>query len=307
MFCTKCGSETKEGVDYCGNCGNSNNKNLSESNSKSVCSFCKREFNSSTESLEHERFCQLNPNSLVKAKVENSSGMGDNSVLPDELKGWSWGGFLWGWIWSIGNRTWIGLLAIVPYIGFIMNIVLGVKGREWAWKNKRWNDVEHFKKIQKRWVIWWLILGIFSLLAILSVALLATINPIEQTNKARDAEVMNNSAELLNAFERYYAINSRYPWQQNANSNKTQLSEINNATWMESIYSAGELKDSFRNNLSIPEDKYTLYSNGVDNYVCFNPKSKDRMEQAKSRCFSDSKISNTELCNSSVEQICVPE
>jgi mannose/fructose/N-acetylgalactosamine-specific phosphotransferase system component IIC len=59
-----------------------------------------------------------------------------------------------GWIWAIGNKTWIGLLAMVPYIGFVMSIVLGVKGREWAWQNKQWDSVEHFNKVQKRWSFW---------------------------------------------------------------------------------------------------------------------------------------------------------
>jgi hypothetical protein len=50
------------------------------------------------------------------------------------------------------------------------------------------------------------------LIAILSVAVLATINPIEQANKARDAKVQNDAAEVMNSYERYYAGKSSYPW-----------------------------------------------------------------------------------------------
>ena len=57
-------------------------------------------------------------------------------AIPDGVKGWSWGAFFLNWIWAIGNRTWIGLIAIIPYVGFIMAIVLGFKGREWAWKKQ---------------------------------------------------------------------------------------------------------------------------------------------------------------------------
>lgn len=57
------------------------------------------------------------------------------------------------------------------------------------------------------------LLIVIALIAILSVAVLATINPIEQTNKARDARVQNDAAEVMNAAERYYASVSRYPWE----------------------------------------------------------------------------------------------
>ncbi len=78
--------------------------------------------------------------------------------IPDGIKGWSWGAFLFNWIWAIGNRTWWGLLAIVPYLGFIMAIILGFKGREWAWKNKKWESVEHFNRVQKKWSFWGVLL-----------------------------------------------------------------------------------------------------------------------------------------------------
>jgi len=56
------------------------------------------------------------------------------------------------------------------------------------------------------------LLIVIALIAILSVAVLATINPIEQSNKAKDATVQNDAAEVLNAYERYYAAQSSYPW-----------------------------------------------------------------------------------------------
>lgn len=56
------------------------------------------------------------------------------------------------------------------------------------------------------------LLIVIALIAILSVAVLATINPIEQSNKAKDSTVQNDAAEVLNAYERYYASQSSYPW-----------------------------------------------------------------------------------------------
>lgn len=92
----------------------------------------------------------------------NTSGQGSTAVVPDEIKGWCWGGFLLNWIWSIGNQTYIGLLALVPYAGFIMAIVLGVKGNEWAWQNRKWESVEQFKATQKVWTTWGVVILILS-------------------------------------------------------------------------------------------------------------------------------------------------
>ncbi len=75
-------------------------------------------------------------------------------AVPEGIKGWSWGAFLLNWVWAIGNKTWIGLLALIPYGGLIMAIILGFKGREWAWQNKEWESVEHFQRVQKQWNFW---------------------------------------------------------------------------------------------------------------------------------------------------------
>ena len=93
----------------------------------------------------------------VPSDAENNSGGGKSIVIPEGIKGWSWGAFLLNWIWSIFNKTWLGLLALIPYVGFIMAIYLGIKGRELAWRNKRWDSLEHFKRVQRSWSKWGLI------------------------------------------------------------------------------------------------------------------------------------------------------
>lgn len=103
--------------------------------------------------------------------VENTSGQGAAAVVPEEIKRWNWGAFLLNWIWSIGNQTWIGLLSLVPYVGFIMAIVLGVKGSEWAWRNRRWESVQQFKEVQRIWAMW----GVGILVASFLIALFAAI------------------------------------------------------------------------------------------------------------------------------------
>ena len=104
---------------------------------------------------------------------ENNSGGGAGIVPPEGVKGWSWGAFLLNWIWAIGNKTWIGLLCFIPYIGFIFSIYLGVKGRELAWRNNRWESVEHFNRVQKRWSFWavLLVVGVAGLGILAAIAI----------------------------------------------------------------------------------------------------------------------------------------
>lgn len=87
---------------------------------------------------------------MVQEK-EYISGLGKNSVVPPEIKGWNWGAFLLNWIWGIGNSTYIALLMFVPFVNIVMFFMLGAKGNEWAWQNRTWRDVEHFKQTQKKW------------------------------------------------------------------------------------------------------------------------------------------------------------
>ena len=74
---------------------------------------------------------------------ENTSGQGRSAIIPQEIRKWNWGAFLISPIWGLGNNTWIALLSWVPYLNVIMHFVLGFKGNEWAWQNKRWDSIEH--------------------------------------------------------------------------------------------------------------------------------------------------------------------
>tara|TARA_B100001059_G_scaffold46785_1_gene39618 strand:- start:4469 stop:4912 length:444 start_codon:yes stop_codon:yes gene_type:complete len=103
----------------------------------------------------------------LTGQPDNNSGMKQNT-LPDGIAGFSWGAFSLNWIWGGFNKTYIGFLALVPYIGFIVAIYLGFKGRELAWKNKKWDSVEHFNRVQKKWSIWGLCLLLIPLIGIIA-------------------------------------------------------------------------------------------------------------------------------------------
>lgn len=97
---------------------------------------------------------------------DNSSGHGVAAVIPPELDRWNWGAFLLNWIWGIGNNTYIALLMFVPVVNVIMPFVLGAKGSAWAWRNKRWDSVDHFRRVQRLWAIW----GVVGVIALIGFA-----------------------------------------------------------------------------------------------------------------------------------------
>lgn len=83
--------------------------------------------------------------------------------IPPEIDRWNWGAFLLNWIWGIGNNTFIALLTLIPLVGFVMPFVLGAKGSRWAWRNGRWDSVEHFRRVQRRWAIWGAVIWIVAI------------------------------------------------------------------------------------------------------------------------------------------------
>lgn len=89
--------------------------------------------------------------SAEQPSQDNTSGQGTSAEVPPEIKRWNWGAFCLSWIWGLFNRTYIALLSLLPYVGLVMLFVLGAKGSEWAWRNRRWRSVEHFKKAQQAW------------------------------------------------------------------------------------------------------------------------------------------------------------
>jgi hypothetical protein len=97
----------------------------------------------------------------------NNSGM-KQDLVPDGVAGWSWGAFMFNWLWAVFNKTWIGLLCIIPYIGLIFAIWLGIKGREMAWKNKKWDSLEHFNRVQRKWSLWSLLFFGIAIIGILA-------------------------------------------------------------------------------------------------------------------------------------------
>ena len=134
MFCSKCGHSNDDAAKFCAKCGASISTAASMPSGTSV---------------QETTFNAVKP--VFSPDESNTVSQG---VMPDGVKGWSWGAFLLNWIWAIGNRTWLGIFAIIPYVGILVAIWLGIKGREMAWKNKDWDSLEHFNRVQKKWSQW---------------------------------------------------------------------------------------------------------------------------------------------------------
>ncbi len=131
-FCPKCGKEVSEDIKFCPQCGQ---------------------------------------DLKIEVMLDNTSGQGESAIVPEEVKGWSWAGFGLTWIWGVFNGVLISLLILIPFPFFSLAwaIVLGVKGNEWAWRNKKWDSVEHFKNAQRPWNIAGIVIFAISMVALIIV------------------------------------------------------------------------------------------------------------------------------------------
>jgi len=138
-FCPKCGKEVGEDITFCPECGQ-----------------------------------------RLKGGVtpENTSGQGELAIVPEEVKGWSWGAFVLTWIWGIFNSVWIALLCFIPFFSLVWAIVLGIKGNEWAWRNKKWDSIEHFKSTQRSWNIAGIVIFAISIVAAVVAIIVAVVVPL---------------------------------------------------------------------------------------------------------------------------------
>lgn len=130
--------------------------------------------------------------------------------IPPELDRWNWGAFLLNWIWGIGNGTFIALLMFVPVANVVMPFVLGAKGSQWAWRNKRWQSVEHFRRVQRLWAIWGVIawVGWIAVVAAIFISVMQGLKHTEAYEMALARLRANGEAmQALGA-----PISAGYPW-----------------------------------------------------------------------------------------------
>ena len=74
-----------------------------------------------------------------------------NKIIPQEIKGWNWGAFMYNITWGFGNKTYLPLLCLIPVFNIVWVFVCGFKGNEWAWQKGDYEDVDTFLAVQKTW------------------------------------------------------------------------------------------------------------------------------------------------------------
>ncbi|MDP7109455.1 MAG: zinc ribbon domain-containing protein [Dehalococcoidales bacterium] len=158
--CPKCGAEVSPGISFCGQCGQDITKTAVKETAEPAPTIRPR----AKASPVAKPAPTVRPRDKASS-VENTSGQGTLSVIPEEIRVWSWGAFALGWIWGIGNNVWLALLGLLPFGYPIMAVVLGLKGHEWAWRSKRYDSLEQFMTTQDTWSRWgvWVLIGSASL------------------------------------------------------------------------------------------------------------------------------------------------
>lgn len=131
------------------------------------------------------------------------------------------------------------------------------------------------------------LLIVIAVLSILAVAVLSAINPVEQLRKARDAARKSDSAELLNAYERYYTTFGCWTWENDgtgcvprsgafaaaANPDFSAAGTADGNSFQ--LLQAEEVKPQFVTRRTIVDNELYVFKNGSQQVsVCFTPESK---------------------------------
>lgn len=82
--------------------------------------------------------------------MENTNNVKPTGV-PNEIKKWNWGAFVFNIWWGIGNKTYLPLLCLIPVLNIVWFFICGAKGNKWAWEKGEYKDVETFLLVQKSW------------------------------------------------------------------------------------------------------------------------------------------------------------
>ena len=99
------------------------------------------------------------PQGTTPAVVNMPASMETPSVgkkTPQCLDHWSWGAFVWGWLWGVCNGVYWPLVTLIPYVGqvaaLIICFILGANGNKYAWE-KFTGSAEEFDRKQHNWAI----------------------------------------------------------------------------------------------------------------------------------------------------------
>ncbi len=138
------------------------------------------------------------------------------------------------------------------------------------------------------------LLVVIAVIGVLAVAVLSSIDPLEQINKGKDTKKRSDSAQILNAIDRYYASQQEYPFAIDSTTADGNLHIINTemTDMLKYLTDTREIKSSFKTRLLGDkgyENYLYLYINpqGAKNsgdvlgiYTCFQPSSYSFRQEA---------------------------
>jgi hypothetical protein len=109
----------------------------------------------------------------------NTSGLGPGYPLPPAARGWTNAGIIPAGLYSFytGSVLWgiVGVLGVVfGLAGLVYFVVVGLRGKEYAWRNRRFASFEEFEAVMAAWnnAGLWIIYISAALLAIAGVVLI---------------------------------------------------------------------------------------------------------------------------------------
>ncbi len=144
---------------------------------------------------------------------------------------------------------------------------------------------------------------VMGVIAILAVAILSAIDPVEQMRKAEDSRMRSDTAELLNALERYYTTFREYPWSTAPDADCPQF-DGSPATCdlpLDDLIDTNELKPQFANREL--ENYYITQDSNDSVHICFRPQSKSWDMEATTKAYTQT---GTTGCTADC-YVCVPE
>ncbi len=133
-------------------------------------------------------------------EYDERSGEGENSIIPEEIKGWSWGAMGLTWIWGLSHGVYRSLLVFVPIFNIVYIFILGAKGREWAWRSGKYKDVEEFRESQKVWdIVGALLIGAIIIFSVMGFSSGERETSVSQDDNASKASLIAEIVEQVKA------------------------------------------------------------------------------------------------------------
>lgn len=184
------------------------------------------------------------------------------------------------------------------------------------------------------------LLVVIAVIGVLAVAVLSSINPIEQINKGRDTRTRSDAAQLINAVDRFFAIQENYPWNfvdlvsqggdfvepegeveapDPAEGEYNQWPQPGAAhwDWAWRLVATEEVKEGYVNRLRNDDSLFITKGtgSGATMYVCFEPASNAFKFEARRNCVEIESLqgltvldgeTEREVCEADQELICLP-